>query len=135
MRAAIGWLVVASLMYFGLQQDGPTPELRWRPYATNMGTGKIEWLWAGPYKTLDECNFNADKAAKRGGGYTSPNGCLYEGFQNPYVLWAVNTAIGAGRFKCIAKMTNRSSYTDAIYSPVLKDYPSDRGNDWVCAVP
>lgn len=94
MRAAIGWFVLAALIYFGSRTDAPTPERIWEPYATNSATGKLEWVLAGPYTTYGECTFNAEKAIKNSAYYREPMGCLYRGYQNPYVQWIVNTAIG-----------------------------------------
>lgn len=133
MKSTLGLLALAALMYFGLQKEAPTPELQWQPYATSSKTGKLLWLWAGPYKTLDECNFNADKQAKNNADYRAPTGCLYTGYQNPYIQWIVNTTIGAGKFKCIGKATNRTAYNDTMYSPVLGDFPEDHGDNWKCA--
>jgi len=39
MKGAIGWLVLAALVYFGLRTEAPTPARPWQIYATNSGTG------------------------------------------------------------------------------------------------
>ena len=132
MKAAIGYLLLAALIYFGSRTEAPSPDLPWQPYATSNSSGKLEWLVAGPYKTYDECKFNAEKMTKGAIYYRVPTGCLYRGYQNPYVQWVVNTVLGAGNFKCIAQMTNRETYDSPMYSPVLASYPSDHGDNWAC---
>lgn len=132
MRAAFAWFVLAVLIYLGSRTDAPTPDRTWEPYATSSATGKLEWVLAGPYTTYGECTFNAEKAVKDSAYYREPKGCLYKGYQNPYIQWIVNTAIGAGKFKCIARMKNREEYNAPLYEPVLGDYPSDHSEDWAC---
>lgn len=135
MRAAIFYLVGAALLYFGLRSEAPTPELPWEPYAASSSTGRLVWLLAGPYRTHDECTFNAEKEVKNSSDYREPKGCLYMGYQNPYVQWLVNTAVGAGKFRCIALKKNRNKYDDPIYEPLLGGYTLDHGDNWECYLP
>jgi hypothetical protein len=95
----IGLIILAAALYFGLKTDAPSPERPWQPYALNKSTGKVEWAFLSQFKSLDECKFNADKAVKDG-YYQEPSGCLYSGYQNPYVQWLVNAIMGNGTFRC-----------------------------------
>jgi hypothetical protein len=124
-------IVLGVILYFGLRTEAPTPAKPWQPYAANSG-GKLEWFLS-TYATEAECSFYREKTL-RGDifGYGQPSGCLYEGYQNPYIQWIVNSFVGYGMFKCIARMKNRNKFDDPIYSPVLRDYPSDHSEDWDC---
>lgn len=133
MKAVVGLLLVAGLLYFGVSTEAPSPENPWLAYALNRRTGKLEWASLAASKTLDECRFNADKAVA-GGFYQAPSGCLYMGYQNAYVQWVVNSILGQGMFKCIARSNSREKYTDPVLSPVLRDFPADHGDNWTCAL-
>lgn len=130
---AIGFIVLAVALYFGLKTEAPAPGEPWLAYALNKSTGKLEWTSLASYKSLAECNFNADKAI-RGGYYQAPSGCLYMGYQNPYIQWMTNTVLGNGMFRCIARQKARERFNDFLYSPVLRDYPSDHSDTWDCVV-
>jgi hypothetical protein len=131
MKEALGWLFLGALAYFLFQTEGPTPEKHWEPYATNKDSGKFVWVWAGPYATRDECEFNADKATQMDDAWRKPAGCLYFGYQNPYVQWVVNAFVAPGHWKCIARITKRENFNDAVYEPILRD-GAEEGDGWKC---
>jgi hypothetical protein len=67
--------------------------------------------------------------------YREPSGCLYDGYQNPYVQWLVNFNVAYGRFKCIARMTEPElQRTGHFYRPVLSDSSSNSGDGWYCVL-
>lgn len=130
MKEAFAWIVLAILAYLLLQTDAPTPANHWEPYATGRETGKLEWVWAGPYETRSECEFNAEKATNEP-SWTMPAGCLYFGYQNPYIQWLVNSYVALGYWKCIARITKRDKFADPVYEPILRDGNSE-GDGWKC---
>jgi hypothetical protein len=81
MRAVIGWLVLAAVLYFGLKTDAPTPEKPWLAYGINNGTGKVEWLFLDGYSSQSECSFYVEKSLKDSSYYRRPAGCLYMGIK------------------------------------------------------
>lgn len=124
---------LAIVAYFGLQADAPSRDNPWQPYALRKQSGKMEWVTLGSFKTYSECKFHSEKGIQ-GGYYQEPSGCLYSGYQSPYVQWLVNSVVANGAFKCIARMKTREKYDEALYSPVLRDYPADRSDNWDCFI-
>lgn len=129
----VALIMLAAVLFFGLKTDAPSPEKSWQPYAVRKETGKAEWTYLSSYKSYDECKFIAEKSIQ-GSSYQNPSGCLYSGYQNPYVQWLVNSFVGNGMFRCIARMKNRDRYEDVLYSPVLRDYPADHNENWECVL-
>jgi hypothetical protein len=117
----------------GLRTEAPTPSKPWQIYATNSGTGKLEWFFS-VYSSHEECAFEVEKSLRVSRYYRKPAGCLYSGYQNPFIQWIANTVVGAGMFKCIARTKEREKYDDPVYSPVLRDFPSDHSDTWACVL-
>jgi hypothetical protein len=113
--------------------EAPTPQRPWQGFATSRKTGQIEWFFP-LYISLDDCKFKTKQLIESGvesQWYRSPSGCLYNGYQNPYVQWVVNRLVAGDSFKCIARLIER----ETIYAPVLKDYPlGDKGENWYCVL-
>jgi hypothetical protein len=127
MKGSVVLIVLGAIAYFLFQTEGPTTEKHWQAYATEPESGgKIVWVWAPPYASRDECEFNADKATEH--GWTKPTGCLY---QNPYVQWIVNSIVAPGRWKCIARWSKRENFDDPVYQPVLVGGDNE-GKGWKC---
>ncbi|MBR0895779.1 hypothetical protein JQ616_12520 [Bradyrhizobium tropiciagri] len=130
---ALGLIALAVTLYYGLRTDAPYQDKPWRSYGLNKSTGKLEWSSFDEFKSLDECKFSAEKALNSG-YYQQPSGCLYRGYQNPYVQWLVNKVVGDGMFRCIAQRKARDKYEDFVYAPVLRDFPSDHSETWDCVL-
>ncbi|WP_143278951.1 hypothetical protein [Bradyrhizobium sp. C9] len=131
---ALYWLFVGGILwlfaYVFVDAEGPAPPLHWEPYATNKESGKLVWVWAGPYATRDECMFNARKDPQNSAS-REPLGCLYFGYQNRYVQWIVNSLVAPGDWRCIARMTKREKFDDPVFQPILRDGNSE-GDGWKC---
>jgi hypothetical protein len=87
--------------------EAPSPSTPWQGWGTNIRTGKQEWFFAN-YASLQDCQFRTKTISlTQPNLYREPSGCLYDGYQNPYVQWLVNLVAAYGKFKCIARLTDR----------------------------
>ncbi len=115
--------------------QAPSPSTAWQGWGTNIRTGKQEWFFAN-YASLRDCQFKIKTIIlTQPNLYREPSGCLYEGYQNPYVQWLVNLVAAYGKFKCIARLTDPElQRTGHLYRPVLSDSPSKSGDNWYCVI-
>ena len=104
-------------------------------WGTNIRTGKQEWFFAN-YASLQDCQFRTKTIMlTQPNLYREPSGCLYDGYQNPYVQWLVNLVAAYGKFKCVARLTDPElQRTGHLYRPVLSDSPSKSGDNWYCVI-
>jgi hypothetical protein len=67
--------------------------------------------------------------------YRAPYGCMYYGYQNPYVQYLVNWYFARDYFRCIARwVTPEAEKSGTLYSAILKSYPRDRSDVWYCYI-
>jgi hypothetical protein len=121
-----------ALFYFGTRTDAPKPEKPWVSFAINGSNGLTTWLNVSGYATRDECAFEIGRFMKTASFYREPAGCLYQGYQNPYVLWVVNTFLEPGMWKCVARMKKREKYNEPVYQMILRDANADHTDTWEC---
>jgi hypothetical protein len=116
--------------------EAPTSNKPWQGFATNIQTGKQEWFF-NIYAAYDDCMFVTKQTIdSQSNWYRAPYGCLYDGYQNPYVQWVVNKTIAGNSFRCIARSTDPEvQKAGKFYGPVLRDSPVTSGKDWYCVVP
>ena len=57
-------------------------------------------------------------------GYTEPHGCLYAGYENRYVQYAVNKILNGSHVMCIVKYTDEKiKNLGYLYAPSLPGGP------------
>ena len=116
--------------------EANTPSRPWQGFATHRESGRLEWFF-GTYASRADCLH--DMGHQLGGTinatwYRQPMGCAYAGYQNPYVIYLVNVALGAHGLGCVARHTSRALQEAGLfYGPVLKGYP-ERGESYYCVL-
>lgn len=84
--------------------------------------------------TRSDCLFGTKRALEKSKeqiSHRAPYGCLYNGYQNPYVQWTVNYIVAPDAFRCIARFPNMGGQAGGVlYAPVLQITPE--GDDWYC---
>jgi hypothetical protein len=117
--------------------EAPGPSRPWQPYGTNKRTGEREWF-SPNYLTRSDCLFGVKELVEQSvhsQWYRAPYGCMYYGYQNPYVQYLVNWYFARDYFRCIARwVTPEAEKSGTLYSPILKSYPRDRSDVWYCYI-
>lgn len=135
-------IVTISLILAGCS-EAPTPEFPWQGYGTNRKSGHPEFFFP-QYKTRNDCLFATEKLVEDSvhtQWYRAPYGCLYGGYQNAYVQYAVNVVLETEAFRCVARrvqsrnvLTAKEEGGSVLYFPVLKTAGPDKGENWYCVV-
>jgi hypothetical protein len=114
--------------------EGAGPDRPWKGYATDRERGEIEWFWVD-YISRADCLFGTKRIIDESDAYRAPYGCLYAGYQNPYVQWVVNRFYEPDAFGCIARFVKPKQQpikAGSFYGPVLKPIMGHGGDRWYC---
>ena len=133
-------VLVLSALYILLVSDAPSYPRPWTPYAYSKEHHQLELigkvLTIQEYESREDCMHAAIKNTASdldyGGlldsGYTEPYGCLYEGYENRYVQYFVNTILNGSDVQCILKYSAEDAKKYGyLYVPVLRGLPPTNG--------
>jgi hypothetical protein len=127
------YAILAVIAYYGFfKTDAPKPGKPWHSYAKNAERNRIEWLHLISFESWNECSFAVEKALKGSTYYREPAGCLYRGYQNPYVLWVVNSIIAPNAWMCIAENKERDKYNDPQWDIVVAGSDASETSTYKC---
>ena len=85
-------------------------------------------LWS-EYQTRSHCLYDLKQTVERDSKLRKPYGCMYWGYQNPYVLYLINWYFAKDDLLCIIRYFG--GMQNAVYEPLLKGNPN-QGDGWYC---
>jgi hypothetical protein len=69
------------------------------------------------FRTRQDCLLSVKLIVETDLAYIGPYGCLYQGYQNPYVQYVANAFYEPDAFHCIARIL-----PDGYYRPMIRNY-------------
>lgn len=134
MRKLVPLLGLTALLLACAEAD--TPSRPWQGFATHRETGRLEWFF-GSFASRADCMHDMGhqlSGTMNATWYRQPMGCAYVGYQNRYVIYVVNAALGIPGLSCVARHTSQAlQEAGMFYGLVLKGYP-ERGQNYYCVL-
>jgi hypothetical protein len=134
LRTRKSLVVLAMLSALSACAEGESKDAPWQGYATNKGSGNLEWFFSS-YASRSDCEHGTRTTISSSPSYyREPSGCAYSG-GNKFAVYAINLYSMGSDMLCLARSTDLSARKDGtLYSPVLKGHPAREGKTWYCVL-